>query len=86
MLQKAVALFEEEVISDQLVLHFLGHSLKRIIGAAQFRICENKFKFLLIQYNRLTLTSLKLLENCLDFRFHLQVVLLGQTGIERIAL
>lgn len=81
-LQKAVSLFEEEVILDQLSLNLFGHSLQRIIGATKLSIWIFKCRLEGIE----TPTRLKLLKNPLNFVLHFRIILFSQARIERISL
>ncbi|GMR30158.1 hypothetical protein PMAYCL1PPCAC_00353, partial [Pristionchus mayeri] len=67
VLEEAVALLEEEVVSDQLVLHLLGHAVK---GVA----------------TNLELSVLNVVEDLLDLALHLEVVGLGEAGVEGVSL
>jgi hypothetical protein len=47
LLQEAVALLEEEMVLDQLILHIFGHPVQLVIGAFQLFILLQSVKSLL---------------------------------------
>jgi len=50
-LQEAISLLEQEVVSDKLVLDLFGHTLKRVVGALEFRLSDGLEDFLDLRFH-----------------------------------